>query len=106
MEYNDGVDITLIREEIKKRAGVVNLSNVVRHHTRCMKKNKNFPYGQCCCNCRFHLKDSSHPDTDGKSIMKQRGWICNPPEMSTAFSEWEKHGFCEMWAESPERVPA
>lgn len=78
----------------------------VRQHTRCMKKNKNFPYGQCCCNCRFHLKDSSHPDTDGKSIMKQRGWICNPPEMSTAFSGWEKHGLCGMWAESPERVSA
>jgi hypothetical protein len=29
MEYNDGIDIAAVREEIKKRAGVVNLSNVV-----------------------------------------------------------------------------
>jgi hypothetical protein len=30
IEYNDGVDIATVHEEIKKRAGVVNLSNVVR----------------------------------------------------------------------------
>jgi hypothetical protein len=30
MEYNDGIDIAAVREEIKKRAGVVNLSNLVR----------------------------------------------------------------------------
>lgn len=30
MEYNDGVDIPVIRKEIHRRTGVVNLSNVVR----------------------------------------------------------------------------
>lgn len=29
MEYNDGVDISAIREEIKKRVGAVNLSNLL-----------------------------------------------------------------------------
>ena len=73
----------------------------IRQSSHCMKKDKNFPYGQCCCNCRFHLVDCSHPNTDGKSIMEQRGWICNPPEMYNAFSGWGKHGLCEMWQESP-----
>ena len=52
--------------------------------------------GRCCCNCRYHLKDMSHPCTDGESILKQRGWICSPPELEGAFSGWDEHGMCEM----------
>ena len=52
--------------------------------------------GRCCCNCKYHLVDWSHPWTDGKGITKQRGWICAPPELEGAFSGWDKHGLCEF----------
>jgi hypothetical protein len=52
---------------------------------------------QCCCSCRHHMADMSHPDTDGKSILHQRGWICLAPDLDGAFSDWSEHGLCEMW---------
>ena len=57
----------------------------------------------CCCNCRYHIKDFSHPCTDGESIMRQRGWICAAPEMEGMFSGWSEHGMCEMHA--PRKAP-
>ena len=57
--------------------------------------------GCCCCNCQNHIKDMSHPYTDGKAPNEQRGWICLIPKMSNnpkpiAFSGWSEHGFCEL----------
>lgn len=52
--------------------------------------------GRCCCNCRYHLRDHSHPLTNGGVISQQRGWICDPPELDMAFSGWSEHGMCEM----------
>ena len=69
----------------------------------CMKNNKDFPYGQCCCNCRWHIGDYSHPLTDGKDVDKQRGWICLAPEMRGGFSEWSEHSLCEMWTAEEDR---
>jgi hypothetical protein len=53
-------------------------------------------HGRCCCNCRYHLRDHSHPLTDGGRITAQRGWLCNPPELDAYFSGWPEHGMCEM----------
>jgi hypothetical protein len=53
-------------------------------------------HGRCCCNCRYHLRDHSHPLTDGGRITAQRGWLCSPPELDAAFSGWSEHGMCEM----------
>jgi hypothetical protein len=53
--------------------------------------------GQCCCNCRYLIRDFSHPCTDGGRISEQRGWICFPPEFEgVMFSGWNAHGLCEM----------
>jgi len=53
--------------------------------------------GACCCNCKWHIRDYSHPDTNGKPISIQRGWICFAPEFDDCvFSEWSEHGLCEM----------
>ena len=60
---------------------------------------------RCCCTCKYLAIDCSHPDTDGESIVKQRGWVCLAPEFAeeregrvftTVFSGWTKHGMCEM----------
>jgi hypothetical protein len=67
---------------------------------KCQKKEWR---GKCCCSCKYHLKDMSHPTTDGKRCVKQRGWVCAPPEMNGVFSGWTKHGLCEMW-ESASRL--
>lgn len=66
----------------------------------CMLKSR---WRGCCCNCRYHLCDLSHPATDGGRITKSRGWICAPPEIFSngvpaAFSGWTKHGMCEMYS--------
>lgn len=61
-------------------------------------------YGSCCCNCKFHLADHSHPGTDGGRVINQRGWICSPPESEMAFSGWTDHGMCEMHIEAKKTV--
>lgn len=55
--------------------------------------------GQCCCTCAHHLKDFSHPETDGKPITNQRGWICANPEVGGLRSGWGEHGLCECHRE-------
>lgn len=61
--------------------------------------------GRCCCNCRWLAEDHSHPNTDGMSIMLQRGFVCMAPEfvverngkaVAQVFSGWSEHGICEM----------
>ena len=63
----------------------------------CMKNHKLMPNGECCCNCNWHIKDLSHPGTNGKSVSEQRGWICASPEFDGMFSGWGEHGLCELW---------
>lgn len=53
--------------------------------------------GKCCCSCRHHLRDHSHPSTDGGRVTQPRGWVCAPPEWSGVHSGWSEHGLCEMW---------
>jgi hypothetical protein len=47
-----------------------------------------------CGNCKHLKPDYSHPCTDGQSILKQRGWICDCPELG-CFSGWTTEGCCE-----------
>ena len=62
-------------------------------------------WGGCCCQCKYHWGDYSHPHTDGGSAMTQRGWVCVAfgfcEATPSAFSEWCEHGLCELF----ERVP-
>lgn len=48
----------------------------------------------CCCNCKFHHEDHSHPLTDGGEVTHIRGWICGGSELGF-YSEWGEHGLCE-----------
>lgn len=50
--------------------------------------------GCCCCDCRFHHEDHSHPMTDGGRVTHVRGWICGGSEMGW-YSGWGEHGLCE-----------
>lgn len=50
--------------------------------------------GCCCCNCRYHHEDHSHPLTDGGVVTHIRGWICGGSEVGY-YSEWGEHGLCE-----------
>ncbi len=50
--------------------------------------------GCCCCNCRYHHEDHSHPLTDGGIVTHIRGWICGGSEVGY-YSEWGEHGLCE-----------
>lgn len=55
-------------------------------------------HNQCCCVCKFHLPDQSHPLVDGGKISQRKGWICFPPEFNgLAFSGWSMHGLCEQF---------
>lgn len=62
-------------------------------------------YGRCCCTCKHHIEDYSHPTTDGKSCTDERGWICLAPDPDSesgyhAFSGWPEHGVgCEYYVE-------
>jgi hypothetical protein len=47
-----------------------------------------------CGNCKHLRPDYSHPLTDGKSILEQRGWICACPELG-CFSGWSTESLCE-----------
>jgi hypothetical protein len=49
---------------------------------------------RACGNCKHLKPDYSHPCTDGHSILKQRGWICDCPELG-CFSGWTTEGCCE-----------
>lgn len=49
---------------------------------------------KACGNCKHLKPDYSHPCTDGRSILKQRGWICDCPELG-CFSGWNEEGCCE-----------
>ncbi len=55
----------------------------------------------CCCQCKWHIADYSHPYTDGKGASRQRGWVCIGFLMTgnerVVYSEWHKHGMCEMF---------
>lgn len=51
----------------------------------------------CCCVCRFHVPDHSHPSTDGGKFANQRGWVCLAPEFPHVHSGWPEHGMCEMF---------
>ena len=66
---------------------------------------------ECCCNCRWHAADLSHPCTDGGRLSHQRGWVCLAPEFDHApspvligserrvkavVSGFPEHGMCEM----------
>jgi len=57
------------------------------------------PFRQCCCNCKHHIPDYSHPETDGKSVSNQRGWICLfGGDKDGAFSGWPEHSVgCELY---------
>lgn len=61
--------------------------------------------GKCCCSCRYHLHDMSHPHTDGERISHPRGWVCAPPEWPGVHSGWTEHGLCEMWSAKPAAEP-
>jgi hypothetical protein len=62
--------------------------------------------GDCCCNCKNHLKDFYHCTTSPKPENKkgcvcsvQKGWICLisfEGETPMAHSGWGEHGMCEM----------
>lgn len=49
---------------------------------------------RACGNCKHLKPDYSHPCTDGHSILKRRGWICDHPELG-CFSGWTTEGCCE-----------
>lgn len=55
---------------------------------------------RCCCTCKHHLKDFSHPCTDGGRVTVQRGWVCANPELFDGaryvHSGWTEHGICEV----------
>ena len=56
------------------------------------------PFYQCCCQCKWHIKDFGHPLTNGKSVSEQRGWICLAYDLSCAFSGWPEHSVgCEFF---------
>lgn len=59
------------------------------------------PFYQCCCKCKYHIEDYSHPETDRKPIFHIRGYICLAPEITEgkgAFSGWPKHSIgCELY---------
>lgn len=59
-------------------------------------------HNQCCCTCRYHIIDRSHPGTDGKPAYNTRGYICAEPFLGFC-SGWSEHGLCECWTERPER---
>jgi len=58
-------------------------------------------YNGCCCQCKWHIADYSHPNTDGKGASQQRGWVCIGFVMMegepVAYSEWPEHGMCELF---------
>lgn len=60
-------------------------------------------YPGCCCQCKWHIADQSHPETDGGHLTHQRGWICIGPAMTEAepwgCSGWSEHGLCEMFTQ-------
>jgi len=56
-------------------------------------------WNSCCCQCANHLRDHSHPSTNGGPVTHQRGWICYPPLATMAFSDWPAHGMCEIFRE-------
>ena len=60
-------------------------------------------FGGCCCQCKYHVEDHSHPDTDGLRFSNQRGWICAGflfcEGESIAFSQWPEHGMCELFTQ-------
>ena len=56
----------------------------------------------CCCICRHHADDLSHPITDGQQLSNKRGWVCLAPEFSGVISGWSEHGRCEMFDVTPE----
>ena len=61
---------------------------------------------QCCCICRWHLRDYHHcttnkklrDETNGCVCSKQKGWVCVAPEMDRVYSGWPNHSIgCEMF---------
>ena len=42
--------------------------------TKCWLKEP--PFFMCCCQCVFHVKDYSHPCTDGKKASEFKGYAC------------------------------
>lgn len=71
---------------------------VIKRKDDCQLKNWN----SCCCTCKWRYVDRSHPGTDGRSMLLQRGWICAQPFLGY-HSDWFEHGMCEEWTERPER---
>lgn len=84
----------------------------------CMIDHPNGYEGRCCCNCRWHAEDHSHPNTDGGSCVSLRGFVCLAPEFSrtieapmlmlrvekrVVYSGWPEHGLCEMHDSLEER---
>lgn len=55
----------------------------------------------CCCKCKYHVEDHSHPDTDGLSILNRRGWACVGflfcEGEAVVYSGWSEHGGCELF---------
>ena len=63
-----------------------------------MKRDGPLKIRQCCCKCKYHLPDYSHPHTDGHSVTHRRGYVCNPPEWKGVHSGWPNHSIgCEMF---------
>lgn len=57
-----------------------------------------------CGSCKHLRPDYSHPCTDGGGVLRQRGWICDAPELGP-FSGWKAESVgCELheWLEIPE----
>ena len=77
----------------------------------CMKEQY---YGECCCNCVYHLADYHHcttpwelrtgPDGEDKGCVCgiQKGWVCAPEGLGgRVHSGWTEHGICEMHRRVP-----
>lgn len=75
---------------------------------------------QCCCNCRYHLKDNYHctihkelraSSGDNCVCSFRKGWICvgmffEDHENGRAHSEWPEHSIgCEMYLPIKKAAP-
>lgn len=59
--------------------------------------------GECCCICRYHLRDIHHPSTDVPRELwfEHKGWVCAAflidRERPSVCSGWTNHGLCELF---------
>lgn len=74
--------------------GAASCSEFLRFHGERPEKYLLADAEPACGNCKYLKPDYSHPCTDGHSILKLRGWICDHPELGS-FSGWSTEGGCE-----------